>query len=156
MNHGIKHELDAVATIVAKFLLSFNPEVIFHEEGCIITYEGDNIFLVVSPDGSDGETVIAFEIKCPVPGKRFTNDVHYALLCTTHSGKNEITALLTVVVHMLYIRLFKLAEDIYQLMQYYQGDNSVDISKLLTNNTLKSGKTFVQELVRQAVLSIQL
>ena len=81
MKHGSDNEIHAVATIVGKLLPVFRPELVFQEEGCVVIYEND-VFMVVSPDGSgirNNATKVAFEIKCPVPNKKFTTDVHYTL-----------------------------------------------------------------------------
>lgn len=80
MKHGSENEINAVATLVSKILPSLYPEETYVEEGCEILKAGDKTFMVVSPDGStlvDNETVKAIEIKCPLPGKQFTTDVHY-------------------------------------------------------------------------------
>ena len=42
----------------------------------------DPDFLIVSPDGSgqeDGNNILAVEVKCPMPNKKYTTDVHYEI-----------------------------------------------------------------------------
>jgi hypothetical protein len=51
MEHGVKNEINAVATIVAKVLPVFFPELVFYEEGCYKLVH-DTIPIIVSPDGS--------------------------------------------------------------------------------------------------------
>ena len=98
MKHGTDNELNAVATLVSKILPALWPNVSFHEEGCTSFNENGKIFMVVSPDGScweDGETRFAIEIKCPVPGKKYTTDVHYDIpdyyLCQVLSEMKALT-----------------------------------------------------------------
>ena len=84
MQYGTDHEIDAVATLVSKVLPIFCPDVTYVEEGCYIEYNDNHTLLIVSPDGSGhkdimGKTVLAFEFKCPFPGKVFTTPVHYSL-----------------------------------------------------------------------------
>ena len=53
LQHGVKHEINAVATLIGRFLPAFYPEAIFIEEGCyIIPGVRSDILGVVSPDGS--------------------------------------------------------------------------------------------------------
>ena len=82
MNHGQNNEINAVATIVGKILPVLHPEMIFFETGCYVLQHENKPFIVVSPDGqgksgANEHCLAAFEIKCPVPGKKFTPDVHY-------------------------------------------------------------------------------
>ena len=82
MNHGQNNEINAVATIVGKILPVLHPEMIFFETGCYVLQHENKPFIVVSPDGqgksgANEHCLTAFEIKCPVPGKKFTPDVHY-------------------------------------------------------------------------------
>jgi hypothetical protein len=53
MIHGTKHDIDAIATIVAKVLPVYFPNKVFVEEGCyVIPGDNYNILGVLSPDGS--------------------------------------------------------------------------------------------------------
>jgi hypothetical protein len=84
LSHGTKHECDAIATLIGRFLPSYYPKAIFVEEGCyVLPDDTSEIFCVVSPDGSirtsiDGEVIAAVEIKCPFPSEKQT-PVHYKL-----------------------------------------------------------------------------
>ena len=80
--YGTDNEINAVATTVGKILPSLFPDEDFVEEGCEIMKLAEKTFMVVSPDGSlrnDQHTVKAIEIKCPLPGKVYTTDVHYVV-----------------------------------------------------------------------------
>ena len=84
MQYGVDQEIDGIATLVSKVLPIFCPDVTYVEEGCYIEYSDNRTLLIVSPDGSGrkdmmGETVLAFEFKCPFPGKVFITPVHYSL-----------------------------------------------------------------------------
>ena len=81
-DHGTKNEVNAVATIVGKILPVFFPGLMFYEDGCsILTL--DHGYSVISGDGSGvkstGEAAVAFEIKCPMPNKKYTTDLYYSL-----------------------------------------------------------------------------
>ncbi|KAK3107914.1 hypothetical protein FSP39_025021 [Pinctada imbricata] len=82
--HGNKNEPNAVATIVSKFLPAFYPHLSFYEEGCYELTDKDTS-LLVSPDGSlrdpkiESRIEFGVEIKCPLPGKLYTTDVHYSI-----------------------------------------------------------------------------
>jgi hypothetical protein len=84
MEHGVKNEINAVATIVAKVLPVFFPELVFYEEGCYKLVH-DTIPIIVSPDGScrnaNDKPLLAIEIKCPAPkeGVSFKTSQHYSL-----------------------------------------------------------------------------
>jgi hypothetical protein len=86
MEHGIKNEINGLATLITKYVPVFYPELVYKEDGCeIIRLE--NCVAVVSGDGTlclqqTPESLphtIAVEIKCPVPGKIFTTDTYYSL-----------------------------------------------------------------------------
>ena len=90
LQHGVKHEINAVATLIGRFLPAFYPEAIFIEEGCyIIPGVASDILGVVSSDGSirsslpkhdnsEQNVIAAIEIKCPLPSDKQTS-VHYSL-----------------------------------------------------------------------------
>ena len=82
MQHGITNEINAVATLVSKVMPVYYPGIKYREDGCLMVPMGLS-YGIVSGDGSgvtsDGDMKIAFELKCPVPGKLFTPDVYYAL-----------------------------------------------------------------------------
>lgn len=84
LSHGTKHENDAVATLVGRFLPAFYPNAIFVEEGCyVLPADTADIFCVVSPDGSirastNNKVIAAVEKKCPFPSEKQT-PVHYSL-----------------------------------------------------------------------------
>jgi hypothetical protein len=50
--HGTLNEPNCIATLVGKVLPALYPEICFYKEGCYVVEEGDNPYLVVSPDGS--------------------------------------------------------------------------------------------------------
>ena len=82
MKHGIDNEIHAVATIVGKILPVFMPDVDLYESGCRVIYLNNKPFIVVSPDGEcrtsmNAPVKCAIEIKCPLPDKKYTTDVHY-------------------------------------------------------------------------------
>ena len=81
MEHGSKNEINAAATLAAKVLPVYYPDLVFHEEGCYRIESEDNL-LVVSPDGScrvpgQNKNSLGIEFKCPQTGKKFSTDVHY-------------------------------------------------------------------------------
>ena len=82
MDHGARNEINALATVLGKVLPVFHPEYVFREDGCEVV-EMENGFMVISGDGTavnkQMESVVAFEMKCPMEGKIRTTDVHYAI-----------------------------------------------------------------------------
>ena len=81
-DRGAKEEPNALATLVGKILPVYFPALKYFEDGCnVISLK--NGYLVVSGDGSglndDLQYKVAFEMKCPKPGKTHTPDVHYRL-----------------------------------------------------------------------------
>ena len=84
MDHGVKNEINCVATLVSKVLPVYFPELLFKEEGCIIEELYGSVLFVCSPDGScgiggDGDPVLAYEFKCPMPGNTHATPVHYKI-----------------------------------------------------------------------------
>lgn len=83
MEYGTVNEINAVGSVAATILPVLEPLCTFHEEGFYKLSGGsDPSFFIVSPDGScrTGDIVqAAVEIKCPIPGKQFTTDVHYTM-----------------------------------------------------------------------------
>lgn len=89
LQREVKHEINAVVTLIGRFLPAFYPEAIFIEEGCyIIPGVRSDILGVVSPDGSirsslpkkdnsEQNVIAAIEIKCPFPPDKHTSD-HYS------------------------------------------------------------------------------
>jgi hypothetical protein len=87
----MKHEIDALATLIRRFLPAFYPDAVFIEEGCyIIHVTSADVLCVVSPDKSirsslptmenkENSVITVIEIKCPYPLNRQTS-VHYTLL----------------------------------------------------------------------------
>ena len=84
MRHGTSNEINAIATLVSKVLPMYWPNMMYMEEGCYGISVGEKRIFVVSPDGSgrygmNNPPAMAFEFKCPLPGKKFTPDVHYKI-----------------------------------------------------------------------------
>ena len=83
MEHGVKNDINAVEVVVTKVLPVYAPYTSFFEEGCYYLPNGrDGDSLVINPDGScrnKDKPTIAIEIKCPVPGKKYSPDVHYKI-----------------------------------------------------------------------------
>lgn len=82
--HGTINEPNAVATTVGKILPVLQPDIHFFEIGSCILYQDGKPFMIISPDGQGKTGIndsprIAFEIKCPMPGKKFCPDVHYSI-----------------------------------------------------------------------------
>ena len=82
-DYGTENEINAVATFVSTFMPAFVPDGCFYEEGCYPERKNGDIVLTVSPDGSvrndENETICGIEIKCPMPGKVFTEPVQYVI-----------------------------------------------------------------------------
>jgi hypothetical protein len=81
-DYGTENENNALATLLGKIIPVYFPSLVYREDGCELLDLGDS-YAVVSGDGSginaDGGTDVAFEFKCPKPGKKRTTDVHYEL-----------------------------------------------------------------------------
>jgi hypothetical protein len=81
-DYGTTQEINALATLLGKIIPVYYPALVFHEDGCEVMSMGDT-YAVISGDGSgvdDSKNVqVAFEFKCPRPGKSRTTDVHYTL-----------------------------------------------------------------------------
>lgn len=81
-DYGTEQEINAIGTLVGKILPVYFPNLVYRENGCEKIPLGDS-YAVISGDGSgvnpSGEDEVAFEFKCPVPGKGRTTDVHYKL-----------------------------------------------------------------------------
>ena len=84
MEYGTQHEIDGVATICARVLPAFFPDLQYFEEGCVCVPHSDKrSFMVVSPDGSfrrnaDSAPEAMYENKCKTHND-FTVDVHYTI-----------------------------------------------------------------------------
>ena len=81
--YGSNTEIHAVATLVSKIMPAYFPHLIFREDGCVVLPMYNSNYAVISGDGTgvngDKEGKVAFELKCPIPGKVFTPDVYYTL-----------------------------------------------------------------------------
>ncbi|CAC5401718.1 unnamed protein product [Mytilus coruscus] len=82
LDHGTREEINAVGTLVGKMLPVYFPQLSFREDGCEIINIG-NSMAVISGDGTgiseEEDSVVAFEFKCPVPGKTYTTDIQYKI-----------------------------------------------------------------------------
>lgn len=80
--HGTREEINAVGTLVGKILPVYFLQLSFREDGCEIINIG-NSMAVISGDGTGisekEDSVVAFEFKCPVPGKTITTDIQYKI-----------------------------------------------------------------------------
>ena len=84
MDHGVKNEINCVATLVTKVLSVYFPELSFKKEGCIIEELYGSVFFVCSSDGScgiggDSNPVLAYKFQCPMPGNTHATSVHYKI-----------------------------------------------------------------------------
>ena len=91
MQYGSEQEINAIATLVAKVLPVYFPDMCFCEEGCYVLPNSNGASkFAVSPDGSirknvtvDNITsyipVMGVEIKCPYPEKIYSAPVHYEI-----------------------------------------------------------------------------
>ena len=90
MDHGVKHEPDAVATMVGKSMPFFHQNLNYVEEGCyLLSGSTTQALIELSPDGSlkrlsgksdketiiDAEYVTVIERKCPLPKKE--NEIQF-------------------------------------------------------------------------------
>ncbi|XP_063448394.1 uncharacterized protein LOC134727927 [Mytilus trossulus] len=88
MEEGTKCEIDAVATLVGKFLPFYYPNLKFVEEGAHVLHTDNKSLVLVSPDGSLSQieinstksevTKLACEFKCPCPTD-YKTPVHYEI-----------------------------------------------------------------------------
>jgi len=78
--YGIENDKNGLATLLGKVLPVYYPNLLFREDGCLVLPIGET-FAIISGDGSGInerlETEVAFEIKCPIPGKTFSTDQYY-------------------------------------------------------------------------------
>ena len=81
--YGTANEVNALATLLAKIIPVYYPGVKYREDGCIVMDMSDSAYAVISGDGtgidSSGKSQVAFELKCPIPGKQYAPDVYYTL-----------------------------------------------------------------------------
>ncbi|VDI03707.1 Hypothetical predicted protein [Mytilus galloprovincialis] len=81
-DYGTAQEINAIGTLVVKIIPVYFPQLQYREDGCKILPIGDS-YAIISGDGSGidhmGENKIAFEIKCPIPNKERTTDLHYEI-----------------------------------------------------------------------------
>ena len=84
-DYGSSNEINGIATLVGKVIPVFYPHLTYREDGCEVMpiAAGSDNYAVSSGDGSgidtSGQVEVAFEIKCPKPGKTHTTDVFYKL-----------------------------------------------------------------------------
>ena len=85
MDYGVKHEIDAVGTLVGRILPAYFPELLYCEEGCALINKDNELFYLSSPDGSIRSSVYSeptfmYETKCkpPVPTTQMT-PVYYTI-----------------------------------------------------------------------------
>ena len=85
MKWGKDNEANAMATLASVVAPVLFPNKLLCEEGAYFIESEDGTRIIeVSPDGSlksepEGQAEYGIEIKCPVPGKIYSTDVHYAL-----------------------------------------------------------------------------
>ncbi|XP_071139869.1 uncharacterized protein [Mytilus edulis] len=81
-DYGTSQEINALGTLVSKILPVYFPDLVYREDGCEVISIGDS-YAVISGDGSgvdnNDKVQMAFEFKCPKPGKERTTDVHYQI-----------------------------------------------------------------------------
>ena len=89
MAHGVRSEINAIATLVGKIMPFYFPRHKYIEEGSHIIRSDEKPLILVSPDGSIGHVeitdsdihpkrVLACEFKCPVPAV-YKTPVHYSI-----------------------------------------------------------------------------
>ncbi|CAG2219838.1 unnamed protein product [Mytilus edulis] len=79
--YGTAQEINALGSFVGKVMPVYFPDLIYKEDGCIILPFGDTQ-AVISGDGTGVNTnndVVAFEFKCPMPGKKYKTDALYEI-----------------------------------------------------------------------------
>ena len=80
--YGSEMELNALATLAVKVMPVYFPQLNFREDSCMVLPIGSS-YAVISGDGSgvNGSSIteVAFELKCPIPNKKFVTDVYYRL-----------------------------------------------------------------------------
>ena len=97
LEHGIKNEINALATLSSKVLPVYYPDLTYFEEGCYLFKEEGDTIIEVSPDGSvrpitdidcededemirsSARTKFAVEVKCPHPSYKYAVPVYYSL-----------------------------------------------------------------------------
>ncbi|CAC5357935.1 unnamed protein product [Mytilus coruscus] len=79
---GTEQEINALGTLLGKIMPVYFPNLTYKEDGCKIINLNDS-YAVISGDGSgidqNHSNKVAFEFKCPKPGKQRPTDVHYTL-----------------------------------------------------------------------------
>lgn len=88
MEHGTMSEVHAIATLIAKILPFYYPDLTYVEEGAHVIRRNGAPFILVSPDGSLGKInldgtgiplpLIGCEFKCPSPSE-YKTPVHYEI-----------------------------------------------------------------------------
>lgn len=83
LEYGTENEIHAIATLVGKIMPVYQPNLIYSEDGCLVVNLDNSTFAIISGDGSAinqiGESATTYEVKCPVPDKKYTTDVYYKL-----------------------------------------------------------------------------
>ena len=79
---GTREELNALGTLLGKIVPVYFPQLTYIEDGCEIMDLGDSR-AIISGDGTgitrEKINTVAFEFKCPIPGKKYKTDLHYSL-----------------------------------------------------------------------------
>ncbi|MEW8545065.1 MAG: YqaJ viral recombinase family protein, partial [Candidatus Thiodiazotropha sp.] len=83
MDYGVRHEPDAIATLVGRVLPAFFPDLVYVEEGCATISEENCPFYLSSPDGSirqspADQAQFMYETKCKPPNDQ-TTSVYYEI-----------------------------------------------------------------------------
>ncbi|CAG2209236.1 unnamed protein product [Mytilus edulis] len=77
-----EQEINALGTLLGKIMPVYFPNLTYKEDGCEVISLNDS-YAIISGDGSgidqNHSNKVAFEFKCPKPGKQRTTDVHYTL-----------------------------------------------------------------------------
>ena len=79
-DYGTREELNALGTLLGKIVPVYFPQLTYIQDGCEIMDLGDSRAI----GGGAGITrekinTVAFEFKCPIPGKKYKTDLHYSL-----------------------------------------------------------------------------
>lgn len=79
--YGTAQEINALGSFVGKIMPVYFPDLLYKEDGCITLPFGDTR-AVINADGTGVNTnndVVAFEFKCPMPGKKYKTDALYEI-----------------------------------------------------------------------------
>ena len=83
-NYGTENEVNALATLLCKIMPVYYPSLTYQEDGCVVLpLDLESHYAVISGDGTginqEKNETVAFELKCPIPEKKYTPDVYYEL-----------------------------------------------------------------------------